>query len=194
MGANEPIFTNKAGEFCDTIDYIYVSQPIEVVSILKMPYDKECIERDFHLRKETDQYIEGRWAEYRSFTAWYRHSVNDIRQCKGVKRNLLLLRGFLGQSAERSTSAIMALLMQYICTEEEWRQQVVTQDHFASQQSLWRMIRMRQRQSHLLESTCFAAWNYPQMPNRKDPSDHLALCCDLLIYPAVSAEQEEEDE
>lgn len=191
MGANEPIFTNKAGEFCDTIDYIYVSQPLEVMGILKMPYDKECIDRDFHLRKETDQYIEGRWAEYRSFASWYRHSVHEIRLSKGVKRNMLLLHGFLGEAAQRSTSTIMGMLMQYMCDEEEWRQQVVTQDRYSPQQSLWRMVRMRQRDCHLLESTCFAAWNYPQMPNRKDPSDHLALCCDLVIRPTGSVVAEE---
>ena len=29
--------------------------------------------------------------------------------------------------------------------------------------------------------TKFNAFNYPYMPNRKDPSDHFALCCDCII-------------
>jgi len=181
MGANEPIFTNKAGEFCDTIDYIYISEPIDVVSVLKMPYDKEELDEAFH---SSEIYHEARWAEYRSFYSWYRQAIVDIQESKGVDRQSMLLKGFL--NVESMPARILGLMMQYIVTDDEYRSQVECNDYFYPQQSMWRMIRMRQRETHLLESTCFNAWNYPLMPNRKDPSDHLALCCDLVIHPTVA--------
>jgi len=79
----------------------------------------------------------------------------------------------------------VTLLMAYAETSDEWYKHVDTQRHYQGQQSLWRMVRMSQRDSHLRESACFSAWNYPQMPNRKDPSDHFALCIDVKITPTT---------
>merc|ERR1719361_1158505 len=88
---------------------------------------------------------------------------------------------------------IVTLLMAYAETSDEWYKHVDTQRHYQGQQSLWRMIRMSQRDSHLRESACFSAWNYPQMPNRKDPSDHFALCIDVRITPTTTYTDDDDE-
>jgi len=176
----EPIFTNKAGEFCDTIDYIYISEPIEVVSILKMPYDKDELVESWSLRNAFEQ---ARWTEYRLFHSWYRQAVCDIHEAKGLEKQVTLMKGYL--NVESIPARILAVILHYAVTQDEFRSNVECHDFFYPQQSLWRMIRMRQRDTHLLDSTCYHAWNYPLMPNRKDPSDHMALVCDLVIQPTI---------
>jgi len=175
---NECIFTNKVGEFCDTIDYLFVTPSVDVVGVLKMPYDKSSVEREFAEREST-RHRQGRMAEYRAFHSWHRHSIKEIRRCLDVHRSSLLLQGFLGEAVP---PPIRGLLMHFLCSEEEWRRRVEVHDKFVLGQSLWRMVRMKARAaSHCTESACFSAWDYPQMPNRKDPSDHFALCAEIVI-------------
>ncbi len=37
---NEIIFTNKVPHFADTINYIYANKPIQLLGVLRMPYEK----------------------------------------------------------------------------------------------------------------------------------------------------------
>merc|ERR1712087_382201 len=95
----------------------------------------------------------------------------------------LLMAGFLRtcHSELPCLPKIVSVLGQLFCSAAQWERAVACQARFESRQSFWRMLQQHSSSSTSNSSTCFNAWNYPLMPNRKDPSDHFALCCDMVL-------------
>jgi len=109
-----------------------------------------------------------------------------LQEVHARRRDWLLMAGFLrscscsdisGNVNEKVVSALGLLF----CSAAQWERAVACQARFESRQSFWRMLQQHSRGSTSTSNTCFNAWNYPLMPNRKDPSDHFAICCDVVL-------------
>eukprot|EP01084_Bolivina_argentea_P016143 30233_1 len=169
---DEAIFTNKVADFCDTIDYIYFNRnTIKLINVLKMPYESNEPEigsnssemfKQFHLqfrdRLAKIKHVRRQWLDELLFCGLFRTHVNEIDI--------------------QTQTEMIGVFKSYSCTQSQYSKMIMTHDEFIFDQSFWRVLH---NLDCLDEDVLCNAWSYPLMPNRKDPSDHLFLCCDFEV-------------
>jgi len=189
----QPIFTNKVPGFADTIDYIFVTPSVEVRAVLSMPYEKEMdLEYGGQDAQDYDQqrYLQQRREDFSEFEEEHAEGMSRLIDVHERRRDWLLVAGFVREfspAALLDEPNVVGILGHFFCSAAQWIRAVSCHNRFMSRQSFWRMLQQHihgrgyGRASSSTKKMCFNAWNYPLMPNRKDPSDHFALCCDVAI-------------
>jgi len=185
----QPIFTNKVPGFADTIDYIFVTPSVSVHSVLQMPYEKE-VDYQYHAGQDYEQqrYLQQRRVDFCEFTEECEEGMAKLVDVHQRRNDWLLVAGYLRQNVTESSSVpeiieiphLVGALGAFFCSASQWTRAVACHHRFQSRQSFWRMLQ-QEESANANFNTRFNAWNYPLMPNRKDPSDHFALCCDVAI-------------